>query len=215
MLQGAIFDMDGLLLDTERVYQVCWLETARAFGQEENQEFPLAVSGSNGDSMLRIVHQYYPAVDAPAFVADCFARVFAVLDRDGPRVKPGVREILAYLRSRGVKTAVASSSGTDRVRANLRRVDLPGLFDAVVSGQEVERNKPAPDIFLLAAEQIGCAPASCWVFEDSLNGIRAALAAGCVPVMIPDITPPPEHPEGFTVCKSLLEALDRIQAGTL
>lgn len=215
MRQGAIFDMDGLLLDTERVYQESWLETAKAFGQAESLAFTRDVSGSNGDSMLQIIHRYYPEVDASAFMNACFARVNEVVDRDGPRVKTGVEEILDLFRQRGAGIAVASSSRLERVRANLRAVGLLERFDQVVSGQEVERNKPAPDIFLLAAERLGCAPESCYVFEDSVNGIRAALAAGCVPVMVPDLTPPPKDLEGFTVCQSLLEARDRIAAGVL
>lgn len=215
MRKGAIFDMDGLLLDTERVYQASWLETAKAFGQIENREFPLAVSGSNGESSAEIIRRYYPEVDPYAFMTACTARVNEIVDREGPRVKTGVREILDFLRRQGVRNAVASSNHLDRVRANLRAAGLLELFDEVVSGQEVERNKPAPDVFLLAAERIGCAPEDCYVFEDSVNGIRAALAAGCVPVMIPDLSPPPEDLEGFAVCESLLEARDWIEAGRL
>lgn len=215
MRKGAIFDMDGLLLDTERVYRDSWIETAKAFHQPVIPEFPKAVSGTNGESMARVIRQWYPEVDPWAFMDDCIARVNDRVDREGPEVKTGVREILSGLRRRGAKIAVASSSGRDRILSNLGAVGLLEFFDVVVSGQEVAQGKPAPDIFLLAAERCGCAPEDCCVFEDSLNGIRAAIAAGCGAVMVPDLTPPPEEPEGFTVCGSLLEAWDWMEAGTL
>ena len=217
MRLGAIFDMDGLLLDTERLYQESWIFLAGAFGQTPAPEFPSAVSGSNGEGMLAIIRHYYPKVDAQAFMNACIRRVDGILDASGAPVKTGVREILTFFRDRGVKIAVASSSARARIEANLRQTELLPFFDAVASGQEVLRGKPEPDIFLLAAERIGVPPEDCFVFEDSPNGIRAASAAGCTPVMIPDMTPATPELEALSaaVCASLLEARDRIAAGTL
>lgn len=211
MESGAIFDMDGLLLDTERIYQESWVEMAGLFGQTPDPAFPTAVSGTNGEGMRAVIRRYYPAVDACAFQARCMARVDEILDSRGAPVKPGVREILAFFRSRGVPTAVASSSGRERILANLRQTGLEPLFDAVVSGQEVERGKPEPDIFLLAARRIGRPAAGCYVFEDSLNGVRAGMAAGCVTVMIPDTVSPPEGLAVSRICSSLLEARDLLE----
>lgn len=206
MKKGAIFDMDGLLLDTERLYQESWVEMAKQFGQTPDPAFPPAVSGTSGEGMREVIRRYYPAVDAHAFQAGCMARVDGILDRQGPPVKPGARELLEYLRARGVKIAVASSSGRERISANLRAAGLERFFDAVVSGQQVERGKPEPDIFLLAAREIGCPPEDCYVFEDSINGVRAGMAAGCVTVMVPDLVPPPEGLAVSGVCSSLLDA---------
>lgn len=214
-MRGAIFDMDGLLLDTEWVYKESWVEMAKRFGQTPDPAFPAAVSGSNGEGMREIIRRYYPAVDAYAFQAGCIARVESILDEQGPPLKPGAREILEYFRTRGMKTAVASSTGRDRILSNLRAVELDGFFDAVVSGQQVERGKPKPDVFLLAAKEIGCTPEDCYVFEDSINGVRAGMAAGCTTVMVPDLVPPPEGLPVSKVCSSLLEAKEQIQAGLL
>ena len=215
MKRGAIFDMDGLLLDTERLYQESWVEMARAFGQIPDPAFPSAVSGTSGEGMREVIRRYYPAVDARAFQAGCIAWVEGILDEQGPPVKPGAREILEFLRARGVKTAVASSTGRERILSNLRASELNGFFDAVVSGQQVDRGKPEPDIFLLAAKEIQCPPEDCYVFEDSVNGVRAGMAAGCTAVMVPDLVPPPEGLAAGGVCTSLLEARDLMEKGLL
>lgn len=215
MQAGGIFDMDGLLLDTERIYQESWVELAVQFGQTPDPAFPSAVSGTSGQGMRELIRRYYPAVDPRAFAAGCIARVDHILDTQGAPVKPGAREILEFLRSRGIPTAVASSSGRDRILANLRQTGLESLFDAVVSGQEVARGKPEPDIFLLAAERIGRPAAACYVFEDSANGVRAGMAAGCVTVMVPDTVPPPRGLAVSRVCSSLLEARALLERGLL
>ena len=214
-MKGAIFDMDGLLLDTEKVYQEQWLETAKRFGQEPLLEFAAAVSGTSGEGQRQIILRWYPEVDVYAFQKDCISEVDRRLDRQCAPEKPGAREILEYLRGQGLKTAVASSSSRERIQSNLRQRKLDNLFDAVVSGLEVAQGKPEPDIFLLAAEKIGCPPEECYIFEDSVNGIRAGLAAGCKTVMVPDLVPPPEGLSGYRVCSSLLEAEKLIQQGDL
>lgn len=214
-MKGAIFDMDGLLLDTERLYQESWVEMAKQFGQTPVPAFPTAVSGSSGEGMRQIIRRYYPEVDAYAFQAGCIARVDSILDEQGPPVKPGARELLDYFRAQGIQTAVASSSGQERILSNLRMAELDGFFYAVISGQQVERGKPEPDIFLLAAKEISCAPEACYVFEDSVNGVRAGMAAGCTTVMVPDLVPPPKGLAVSRVCASLLEAKALIEAGAL
>lgn len=214
-MRGAIFDMDGLLLDTERLYQESWVEMAREFGQAPDPAFPSAVSGTSGEGMREVIRQYYPAVDPYAFQAGCIARVGRILDEQGPLVKPGARELLEYFRQRGIRTALASSTGRERILSNLRAAKLDRFFDAVVSGQQVERGKPEPDIFLLAASELGCPPEECYVFEDSVNGVRAGMAAGCVTVMVPDLVPPPGGLAVSRVCPALLDAKALIETGRL
>lgn len=215
MKRGAIFDMDGLLLDTERLYQESWVEMARAFGQTPDPAFPAAVSGTSGEGMREVIRRFYPAVDPYAFQAGCIARVDGILDEQGPPVKPGAGELLEYLGAQGVKLAVASSSGRERILSNLRAARLDHFFNAVVSGQQVERGKPEPDIFLFAAREIGCPPEDCYVFEDSVNGVRAGMAAGCVTVMVPDLAAPPKDLTVSKVCSSLLEVKELLKAGCL
>jgi len=215
MMKGAIFDMDGLLLDTERVYQENWLETAKQYGQTPYPEFPIAVSGTTGEEQRQIIRRYYPEVDTLAFQEECITRVYRLLGEHCAPEKPGARALLEYFRNHGVKTALASSSTRERILDNLRQTDMEDLFDAIVGGEEVERGKPEPEIFLLAAKKLGCPPGECYVFEDSLNGVRAGMAAGCKTVMVPDLVQPPEGFEVHRVCTSLNEVKMLIQQGAL
>ena len=211
MKQGAIFDMDGLLFDTERMYRDSWKQSAQQFDLVHNPDFPRAVCGSSGAHMREIILQYYPQVDAKAFADDCILRVERELETHVPE-KTGVRDILQYFKRHGVRVAVASSSKRATVLHNLKQADILSYFDAVVSGDQVTHGKPAPDIFLLAAQQIGCEPESCYVFEDGTNGIRAGAAAGCTTIMIPDLTPPNAQLEQLCagIYPSLSDAMNAI-----
>ena len=208
MKQGAIFDMDGLLFDTERMYRDSWKQSAQQFGLVHNPDFPRAVCGSSGAHMREIILQYYPQVDAKAFADGCILRVERELETHVPE-KTGVRDILQYFKQHGVRVAVASSSKRATVLHNLKQADILSYFDAVVSGDQVT---PAPDIFLLAAQQIGCEPENCYVFEDGTNGIRAGAAAGCTTIMIPDLTPPNAQLEQLCagIYPSLSDAMNAI-----
>lgn len=217
MKKGAIFDMDGLLFDTERLYQEGWMAVAEQFGQTPCPEFPGAVCGTSGKGMMETIRRYYPAVDPAAYEAGCVRWVQEALERRGVPVKPGARELLEFFRSRGVKTALASGSHAGIIRNNIRRSGFEDLFDAVLSGDEAARGKPEPDVFLLAARRLGLPPGECYVFEDSVNGARAGVAAGCTTVMIPDLMPPAAdlRRDCAGIYGSLLEAKKAIEAGIL
>ena len=210
MKKGAIFDMDGLLTDTERFYSQSWRETATFFGQAWAEDFDKAVAGTNGAKMLEVIHAHFPYVDAQAFMDFCIANQKRLVEKE-LREMPGATDIVRFFRERGVKTAVASSGSLDGIRGNLSRLNMLELFDAVTSGQEVApgRGKPAPDIFLLAAERIACAPEDCYVFEDGVNGCLAGIAAGCATVMIPDLFEPTE--ELRKGCAGIFESLTKAQ----
>lgn len=216
MKKGAIFDMDGLLFDTERLFAEGWGEMAKQFGQVPQPDFPRAVAGTSGAGMLEVIHRYYPEVDALAFRDGCIAYTEGIL-RKGIPERPGMREILSFFRNQGTKIAVASSSGREMILDNLCKSGIEAYFDAVISGDQVTRGKPEPDIFLLAAQRLGCAPEDCYVFEDGINGVRAGIAAGCTTIMIPDLYLPTDDLR--TGCAgiypSLFEAMQAIAADTL
>lgn len=214
MKKGAIFDMDGTLFDTERLYARNWSAAAEHLGQVPNPDFPFAVAGSSGEGMKEIVRRYYPNVDPAVMIEECLSRTEKAVQRGLPE-KPGMREILLYFQGLGIKMAVASSSRRDGILAKLRRSGIVGFFSAIVSGEEVERGKPAPDIFLLAAQRLGAAPEECFVFEDSINGARSGIAAGCTTIMIPDLFPPTKdlRENCAGIYSSLWEAKERIAAG--
>ena len=216
MKQGAIFDMDGLLTDTERWYAASWKDTAEAFGQEWVPDFDIFVAGTSGAGMRAVIHTHFPAVDAQAFMDYCVKNAYR-LGEEHLREMPGASDILRFFSERGVKLAVASSSPDDVIHRYLRKLDLERYFDAVANGYEVPHGKPAPDIFLLAAERIGCRPEDCYVFEDGINGCLAGLAAGCATVMIPDLFQPTEELKSGCagIFPSLTAAKEAIEQGTL
>ena len=216
MKKGAIFDMDGLLFDTETVYQRGWTIIADEFGVERKPELGKACCGTCGDLTLRLVNEFHPTVDAEAYVRRVIEYVHDEAAKNLP-VMEGAREILQYFHEHGVRIATASSSTVAQIEANLIKSDLRDYFDAVVGGDLVANGKPAPDIFLLAAERIDVPPVDCYVFEDGYNGLRGAATAGCAPVMIPDTMLPTD--EMRTICTgvypSLSAALDAIRQGML
>ncbi len=138
---------------------------------------------------------------------------FSAQANSTPTLKPGVRKMLAMCRENGVRTAVASSSMRSLVEDNIRAADLAEMFDVIVTGEDVVHGKPAPDIFLLASSKIGVPPPQCLVFEDAFSGIRAAHAAGCNPILIPDrLQPTTEILELCSCFRTLDAAADLIFA---
>ena len=217
MRPGAIFDMDGTLTDTERLYRRAWEVTADRWGVTLTDEFRQAMAGLPQAPATQVIHRYYPSVSDPLqFYKDGMNWVWEEVRRHLP-LRPGVREILEYFRAQGVRMALASSSWRDMILENLKNAGLREYFDVIVSGEDVKRGKPAPDIFLLAAERLGLAPEDCYVLEDSVSGARAGVAAGCATVMIVDLFPPTDDLKASCAAmfSTLTEALEAVRAGRL
>ena len=196
-MTGAIFDMDGLLIDSERIFQRIWRELAAEAGVILDDTFAEAMCGSSGKVTEAVLRRYVPGVDPQALIAECYRRVIEVEKKYIP-LKPGTVEILEGMKRCGFRTALASSSPLDMIERNLEITDLAAFFDELISGTEVRHGKPEPDIFLLAAGRLGLPARDCYVFEDSVNGIRAGIAAGCMAVMVPDLVQP--TPEVRALC---------------
>ena len=206
MKRGAIFDMDGTLFDTEKIYQQVWLDVAEEFGEERISAFPPAISGTNlGEESERIVKRFYPNIDAKAYIARVLQEVRARAERD-LELMAGVEEILTFFKSAGVVMAVASSAPVEVIEKNLTRSNLRGYFKALVGGDMVTRGKPDPEIFLLAAQKLNLPASNCYIFEDSFNGIRAAAASGGVAIMIPDQVQPTDDIR--KICSAVLPSLN-------
>lgn len=210
--KGAIFDMDGVLFDTEKLYQETWGELAKERRISLGDYFVMEISGTNGERMKRVVEKYYQVPEGSVVIDECMDRMQKKLERHVP-VKKGVREILEYFRGLNMPVAVASSSSAQQIESNLLKSGLRDYFSEIVSGSEVKNGKPSPDIFLLAAERIGCKAEECFVFEDSENGVRAGHSAGCFTVMVPDLIEPGEkiRPICSRICRNLLQARDEIE----
>lgn len=214
--KGVIFDMDGVLFDTERVYQETWHEIAAERQMVLDSGFLKAITGTSGATMLKVVEQFYHVSDGAEIISQCMKRIQEKLSVHVP-LKKGVREILEFFREENMRIAIASSSSREQIESNLGMTGLCGYFDEIVSGREVAHGKPAPDIFLRAAEMIGCRPEECFVFEDSANGVKAGNAAGCVTIMVPDLIAPSPEIEAYCskICPDLGQAMEEIKNGLL
>lgn len=216
MKLGAIFDLDGLMIDSEKLFQKSWKIVLERMGEVYSEEFGNAVCGTYGAVMWNVIQKYYPEIVPQECFRQCQQQVDEWLSIEVPK-KPGVNEILQYFQQNGVRLAVASSGVRKHVEHTLLDAGLRPYFDVVILGEQVNRSKPEPDIFLKAAEELGLPAEDCYVFEDSPQGVRAGAAAGCTTVMIPDTTQPTEEVLALATAKfdSLTEALGAIQCGVL
>lgn len=197
--------MDGLLLDTEVVYTEALQTAARALGREMPLDFCHSMIGVAGHECNVMIEAYY----GEGFSIEEFHGHFSVhvqrLFEAGVQRKPGVGELLDFLADRGLPLAVATSSGRSTAERHLGKAGLLDRFQAVVTRNDVERTKPAPDIYLEAARRLGVAPERCIAFEDSNIGLEAAHAAGTMAFMVPDLLQP--LPESHARCLQVMPDL--------
>lgn len=192
---GAVFDMDGLLLDTERVVNEAWDEAARRTGFTDVEHAKLACLGLNEASTRQFfLETYGEAFDYQTFRTLTRQLAHEVLDLHVP-VKEGAAHILKLLAEKGIPCAVASSTREVTVRDQLNRAGLLPYFTAVITGDMVTNGKPHPEIYLKACAALGKEPSECLAFEDSVNGLRSAYSAGMHTVHIPDQVPPDTETE--------------------
>ncbi|MBY0339248.1 MAG: HAD family phosphatase [Acetobacteraceae bacterium] len=210
---AVVFDMDGLLFDTEALYQA----TAAMAAAEQGRDFPDAL-------FLRLIGEPWPANRALLIrewgsaaevdrLHDDWMRHFDALAGERLTLKPGVAELLDTLDTLGLPRAIATSSAHAEVVRNLAMHGLTGRFDAVVARGDYARAKPAPDPYLMAAERLGMAPGACLALEDSHVGVRAAAASGMATVMVPDILPPTD--EICALCVAVAADLHAVRGAIL
>jgi beta-phosphoglucomutase-like phosphatase (HAD superfamily) len=209
-VHAVVFDMDGLLVDTETVSHQAMTLAARRQGHELPQDLFMRTVGMNfAHSGQLFADHFGPAFDVPAF-QDESIRLFRAAGELGVALKDGVLELLELLDRLKLPRAIATSSPHQDVERHLRHHDLKGRFDAIVAGGDYARSKPFPDPFLKAAEVLGVDPAHCLALEDSHNGVRAAHAAGMMAVMVPDLLEPTE--EMHALCVRVIESLHEVEA---
>lgn len=182
--------MDGLLFDTETLYQEAALLAAAEGGHDVASGIVTRTVGLPwAQSRLLLIEHFGPAFPADDFVAS-WLRHFWVIAETRLQLKPGVVELLDLLDELRLPRAIATSSSHHTVEHHLGVHGLQQRFHAVVGAGDYTAGKPAPDPFLLAAERLGIAPAQCLALEDSYNGVRSAAAAGMMTIMVPDLLPP-------------------------
>lgn len=208
-IKGVLFDMDGLILDTEKLYSRFWQEAANVLGYPMTKEQALGMRSLNRETGAARLQSYF---DKPISYEEVRNKrielMEAFVEKEGVEVKPGIQELLSYLKKKGIRTAVATSSPIERTEKYLASVGLEGAFDKLISGYMVKKGKPAPDIYILAASKLGLMPQECLALEDSPAGLLAAGRAGCYPVMIPDQDEPTPETEALLFAK--VKRLDHV-----
>ncbi|USD67352.1 HAD family phosphatase [Vibrio sp. SCSIO 43136] len=209
MLKAVLFDMDGLIFDTESIYKLSWQHAAA----EQNlnltdtfyQQF-IGVKDAECEQML--AQHFHPNIDMAKFTAER-DRHFHQQRQQGIALKPGFTQLLNAIKAKGLATAIITSSKRDDVEHNFANTPYLSQFDLLITAEDVEHGKPAPDGYLLACKHLGLPADHCLVLEDSNNGVKAGHAAGCHVIMVPDLLPPlPEIGHKTTVCDSLKDVID-------
>ena len=209
--EAVVFDMDGVIFDSERAVMNCWLELAQKYDIKDIEKPYFACVGTTMTRTREIMLETY----GDDFPYDEYARESSLMYHekyDGGKLpmKPGVIELLSYLKEKGKKIALASSTRRETVINQLRWAGIIDYFDVIICGDMVARSKPAPDIFLKACQELGVSPENTYAIEDSYNGIRAAHAGQLRPIMVPDLLEANDEMRGMAecVCDNLNEVID-------
>lgn len=193
-IPSLVFDMDGVLIDSERVVLNSWITCGPKYGVQNAGDFCRSCMGTTPEeTRQRLLDAYGTDFAYEDFMADCRTYYHKEFDRTGTPIKAHVRDAITGLHALGCKLAVASSTKEAIVRRELDAVGILPYFSVVIGGDRLSRSKPAPDIYLLACKKLGVKPHTAYAVEDSHNGIRAAYRAGMMPIMIPDQQPVTEE----------------------
>ena len=194
MIRGVIFDIDGLMTDTERLFLTHWCQVMRELGYPEHREIVQHCAGLNYHDSLTYVRRRLGAdFDYDGVLKRAAALSEAYCRSHGVPVKPGLYRLLDYLDEAHIPYDVATSTGYPVARRRLEDIGVWDRLKGVVTGDMVSRGKPDPELFLMACRLLSLPPEQCMVLEDSVHGILAAHRAGCMPVMIPDLHGPDEQ----------------------
>ena len=192
-IRGILFDMDGLVLDTEKLYTRFWMEAIHHYGFAITYEQALGMrSLGKGPGQAHLTACCGEGIDYTTIRQKRIELMDAYIAAHGIDPKPGIYELMDYLQQQGIPAAITSSSPMAYIQRHLSSQNLLHRFTKLCSGHDVPNSKPAPDIYLLGAASLGLKPESCLALEDSPAGILSAYRAGCLPVMIPDQDQPDE-----------------------
>lgn len=214
-MQAVVFDMDGVLFDTEILCMKSWMAIAEKHHLPDMEViFPKCIGLNANDSKRIVMEAYGENFDYPYFREETAKWFREYIETNGLPVKPGVYQILEWLTASHWKVALASSTRRESVYSHLEKAGIRDCFSVVITGDMVEHSKPRPDIYLLACRELGVEPKQCYAIEDSPNGIRSAHAAGMRPIMVPDMIQPDEEMRRLStvVLQDLREVLTYLQS---
>lgn len=207
--KAIVFDMDGVIFDSEKRVVECWKVIADKYGIPDIELACRECFGCNQivakERFLKRYGEKFPYVEYKKEMSDLFHERY---DNGNLPMLPGVVEILTFLKDNGKKIALATSTRRASVEQGLTWAGIIDYFDAIICGDMVERSKPEPDIFLKACDALGVNASEAYAIEDSYNGIRAAFRGGLLPIMVPDMMEPDEEMKELTV--AILEDLNKV-----
>lgn len=193
-IDAVIFDMDGLMIDTEKLLHRYWIQAANENGYPMTMEHVLQIRSLAAKFAIpKLKSMLGEDFDYPKVRKRRMELMADHVEKYGIEKKKGLDELLDYLKERKYHLAVATATDMERTRTYLTKIGKLDYFDKIVCGSMVENGKPQPDIYLAAAARLGIPPEKCMALEDSPNGILAAYRAGCIPVMVPDLDLPDEE----------------------
>lgn len=213
-VKAVIFDMDGVILDTESVSRYAWKMAEKEFGIPITDEFLESLIGINRQDAIPIFKRVLNDQETWERVLEWRHKlIWEKYDRESMPIKPGAREIFAYLREKGIPAALATSSTRAIVDDYLARAGFSGFFDAILTGDTLSNGKPHPEIYWKAAQALGKDIHECMVIEDSIRGVLGGAASGAITVMVPDMVQPDREvrEKAFAVEKDLLAVMALIE----
>ena len=214
MMKTIIFDMDGVLIDSEKIYDEAWEIILK---ERDIKDIDFIITGCRGrtakDSKKFIDENFKGTFTGEEILNALMDKFDEIIEERGLPVKKGVYDLLSYLKENNYKIGLASSTKKSLVMSNLKKIDIEKYFSGITTGDMVENGKPAPDIYIMACEKFNKKPEECIAIEDSINGGTAALRAGINTIMVPDIVQPDEEmlKKVFKKCDSLLDVKEFLE----
>lgn len=213
MIEAVIFDMDGLMVDTERLCVDLWSSILKEKGMPAHREIAIHCIGMDHKRMQNYLATQLPDFDYMSVLNEVGHRSARYCRQYGVPIKPGLYELLDYLDSKKIPYGVATSTKSVSARNRLSEINILPRLRFLITGDMVENGKPEPDIFLMAVKSLNLSPANCLVLEDSAHGIMAAHQAGCKPMMIPDLKEPDEDTRSllYAIGENLLDVISLLE----
>ena len=218
MMKAIVFDMDGVIFDSEKLYRKHWMITGKEYGIPEDtmRELCNLIAGSTKERNEKLMKSRFGEdFDYMTFREKTMSRMDQDILENGVELKPGVVELFDYLKENEYQIGLATSTQQERAERNLENAGILSYFDKIVYGGAVANGKPAPDIYLKACEDLGVKPCEAMGIEDSINGVKSSSAAGLYTVMVVDLIEPTEEIRPMTdrIFNSLFEVMDLLEKG--